>query len=115
ILTGSVDVGQDDVVRAREGWTERVHQRGRSGEPMRLECDDDAPFQRARGVEHGGNLRRMMSVVVDDEHAVRLAADLEAPLAAAGLPQAARDSIARQTELEANGDGRRRGGETVPP
>ena len=56
----------------------------------------------------------MVAVVVDDEDAVRLAAHLEAPLGAAELPQAGRDALERQPELEADGDRRQRVLQVVP-
>ena len=45
-------------------------------------------FERSRRREHRGDLGRMVAVVVDDQDAVRLAADFEAPLRAAELLQA---------------------------
>ena len=57
----------------------------------------------------------MVSVVVDDEDAARLAAHLEAPLGAAELAQARRDALERHAELQADRDGGERVQQVVAP
>ena len=53
---------------------------------MRLEDDDDAAVEAGAGRgDDGGNLGRVMAVVVDDHHAARFAAQLEAALGAAEI------------------------------
>ena len=108
ILAGAVDVGQDDVIGASERRAERVHQRRGPRVPVRLKGDDDSPPQRPRRREHGGDFGRVMSVVVDDENAVRLAAHVEPPFDAAELRQPGRDAFERQSELQADRDRRQR-------
>ena len=93
------------MIGAGERRTERVHQRRRPREAMRLKRHDDAAIQRARRREHRGDLGRMMAVVVDDQNAVRLAAHLEPPLGAAELAEPGGNLLERQAELEPDGDG----------
>ncbi len=81
---------------------------------MRLKHDDDPPVERARGGDDRGNLRRMVTVVVHDEDAVRLAADVEAALGAAEVLQSCGDAIERQAQFHPDGDGRQRVLQVVP-
>ena len=57
----------------------------------------------------------MVTVVVDDQDAVRLAADLESALGAAEIAQAVGDPFERQPEFEADRDGRQRVLQVVTP
>ena len=75
---------------------------------MRLEGDDEAALHRPRRGEHGGDLGRMVAVVVDDQDAVGLAANFEAPFGAAELAKAGGDLRERQAQLEPDRDGRQR-------
>ena len=72
ILARRVDVGQHDLIGAGQRGPERVHQRRGPRVAVRLEHDDDAAVERARRVEHRGDFRRVVAVVVHDEDAVRL-------------------------------------------
>ena len=84
-------------------------------EAVRLKRDDDAAVQRARRGQHRRDLGRMMAVVVDDENAARLAADLEPALGAAELAQAGGDPLERHAELQPDRDGGERVQQVVPP
>src|SRR5262245_15205872 len=81
---------------------------------MRLEGDDDAAVELLGGREHGRDLCGVMSVVVDDENAVRLAAEFEAPLGAAELREPGRDPLVRQPQLESHSNSRQRVLQVVP-
>ena len=71
---------------------------------MRLEHDHDAPVDtRPSSRNHGGNLGRMMSVVVYDHHAAFFAEKLEPAFGAAELFQGSCDPAKRDTNLETHG------------
>ena len=94
-LSGGVDVGQHDLV----GAAERARRTRASAlcvraVAVRLEHDDDPPVDAgARRGNHGGNLGRVMAVVVDDHHAVLFAEPLESALGALELRRARRQSV----------------------
>ena len=75
---------------------------------MRLH-DRDHPARAAiglaRGAQHGGDLDRMVAVVVDHGDAVRLAGLGEAPLHAGEGAQRAADRLVGQAHLLRHGDG----------
>ncbi len=84
-FAGRIDLGQHEHVGFGEHVREVVEQIARARVAMRLERDDE-PLLRpavARGREHGRELARMMTVVVDEHRAAvverDVAADLEAP------------------------------------
>ena len=106
LLARRVNVGQHDVVGALERRPEGVHQRRGTREPVRLECDDDPAAERPGRREHRGDLGRVMTVVVDDQNAVRLAAHVESPFHATELGQSCSDPFERQSKLQADHDGR---------
>ncbi len=114
ILAGAIDVSEHDVIGARERRPEVVHQRGRPGKAVRLKRDDDPAVQRAGRFQHGGNLRRVMTVVVHQQDALRLPAHLETPLDTAKVVEPGRDPIERQTKLESDRNGRQRILQVVP-
>ena len=76
LLAGRVDVGQHDLVGVGERRTELVHQPLGPRVAVRLERHHEPPAERhPRRGQHGGNLGRVMAVVVHDQHAVGLAHD----------------------------------------
>ena len=77
---------------------------------MRLKQRDDAAFgiAAARGVERRFDFGRMMRVVVDDQRAVVVAENLEAPVDAKELGDAGGDGVGADTELARHGDRRQR-------
>ena len=114
VLAGRVDVRQHDVIGAGERRTEGVHQRRRSGKAMRLKGDDNPSPERTGGLEHRGDLGRVVSVVVDDEDAVRLAANVEPPLRAAKVPEAGRGLLEGHAQFRGDGDRGQRVLQVVP-
>ncbi len=85
------------------------------GVAMRLEHDDDAPVDAgARRGEDGGDLGRVMTVVVHDHHAVFLPEPLESPLGALELRERSRNRVERNADLEADGHRRQRVQQVVP-
>ena len=96
--------GLYDAVRARQRRPERVHQGGRPRVPMRLEGDDDSAAEIARRRKHRRDLRRMMPVVVDDQHAPDLASDIESTFGSAEGRQGGGGAIERHAELAADRD-----------
>ena len=93
----------------------QTQQCGSPAVAVRLERDDDAPVQRTRRREHGRNLSWMMAVVVDNQDAVRFAAQLEPALGAAKLAQTGGDAVEWDLELQAHGHRRQRVEQVVPP
>src|SRR5262245_41111085 len=80
-LPRGVDVHHDEHIGLVEGGEELAAQVQRARVAVGLEYRDDAPVEsRLGGGEGGADLGGMMPVVVDDEDAPRLAADLEAAL-----------------------------------
>ena len=75
------DVGDDDMVGKRQRRSQLVEHGGRPMVGQRLMRQPDGASRKA--ITHRGqgrpDRRRMMAVVIDDEHAARLAFDLEAP------------------------------------
>ena len=64
---GGVNVGDEDDVGGLQDFSEIIGQRLRPGVAVRLEKDDEPlRLERAGGLERGGELGRMVAVVVDD-------------------------------------------------
>src|SRR6185437_1959547 len=91
------------------------------GIAVRLDDGDDAPPAPAfttthhlpRGAQHGGDLHRVVALVVDDADAVRHPGRGEAPLDTAEAGQALADSLFGNAEFAGDGDGGRRVGDIV--
>ena len=78
-----------------ERRAELLEQVARPRVTVRLEHDDDAAIEPgARRGDDGGDFRRVMAVVVDHHDAADFAAQLEPPLGATELFEAARQSSA---------------------
>src|SRR5262249_11969733 len=80
--------------------TELTSESSRSAETVRLKRHEDAPSQTARCGQYRGNLRRMMTIVVDHQNAVRLAADFKPAFGAAEVRKPVCDLLERDPELE---------------
>src|SRR5690606_20512581 len=90
------------------------------GEPVRLDHGDDAAVligavqHLARGLEHRGDLDRMMAVIVDDAHAVHDAGCGETPLDPAEAGESGADGRIVHVQLARHGDGGQGVGDVVP-
>ena len=70
-FAGRIDLGDDHGVGVVEAGRERLEQRLQARVAVRLHHGDDLALGRfARGLEHRGDLDRMVAVVVDDGDAV---------------------------------------------
>ena len=79
------------------------------GVAVRLHDGDDAVCDNcAGGFQNGGDLDRVVAVIVDDRGAVPLAGLCEAALDAAELAQRRAHDLVANAELRADGDGRQR-------
>jgi hypothetical protein len=84
-LAGGIDIGQHHFVGRRQRACKLWQQVARARVAMRLEGQHNP--RRARGArrgQHGRDFRGMVSIVIDDDHAVDLADPLEA---AVGPPE----------------------------
>ena len=114
-LTGRVDVGQHDFIGGAQRRAELAHQLAGASVAVRLEHDDDAPVDAgAGGGDDGGDLGRVMTVVVYDHDAVFFPEALESPLGALELRQRGGDGREGDADLEADGHGRERVQQVVP-
>ena len=96
-LAGGIDIGDDHHVGVVEAGAEFLEQMGQARVAVRLHDGDDlARGGGARGAQHGGDLDRMMAVIVDDGDAVDLAGLGEAPLDAAEAGQRLADRRRRR-------------------
>ena len=106
IFAGAVDIGQDDLVGAGEGAAEFAQEVARARVAVRLEGDEDAARHAgAGGGEDGGDFGRVVAVVVDDHDAVGFAENVEAAFGAFEFGERAGDTVERDAQLEADGDG----------
>ena len=62
----------------------------------------------ARGLQHGGDLDRVVAVIVDHRDAMRLAGAGEAALDAGEIGQALADAVVVDAHLDRDGDGGQR-------
>ena len=100
-----IDVGQDDLFGTLERLAELVEQLRRPRIAVRLKHRDDAPVDaRPRGRQHGGDLGRVMAIVVHHQDAAGLAARLKAALGPLELAKRPGDVSERDVELESDGD-----------
>ena len=107
-FAGRIDVRDDHRVGVVEAGAELLEQRRKPRIAMRLHHGDHLALGRfARGLEHGGDLHRMVAVVVDDGDAVPGAGAGEAPPHAAETCERAADRVIGDAELMRDGDGRR--------
>jgi hypothetical protein len=84
LLARRIDIGDDHHVGVVEAGGEFIEQRLQPRVAMRLHHGDDLPpGGGARGAQHGGDLDRMMAVIVEDGRAVPVAGAGEAPFDAA--------------------------------
>ena len=108
-FASGIDIGDDDRIGVIETGREFIEQRMEPRVAMRLHDGDHLPFCRgARGAQHGGDLDRMVAVIVEDAHAVPFARRREAPLDAAEARERAADRIRAHAELMRDRDRRRR-------
>ena len=64
---GRIDIGDEDEIRGLQDFAEIIGQRLGAGVAVRLEQHDEPlRLERARGLQRGGELGRMVAVVVDD-------------------------------------------------
>ena len=114
-LAGRVDIGQHDLVCASERLPELAQQVPCPGETVGLKDDDHAPIDAcARGRDHGGDLGRVMTVVVDDQHARGFAAPFETALGAAERFERRGDPVERHVRLQTDRHGGQRIEQVVP-
>jgi len=75
LLAGGIDVGEEDDVGGTEGAGERFSEIAGTAEEVGLEGGDDAAVgeRRTGGVESGGDLGRVVGVVVDDGDSAEVA------------------------------------------
>src|SRR5688572_12296732 len=100
ILAGSVDVRQQHHRGVVEGREELLKEITRPRVAVGLERHDEAAVEPgARRTERGADLLGVMPVVVDEQHALLVAAHLEAPVHAAELFQRVGDDAPRDVEL----------------
>src|SRR4030042_1526445 len=94
--------GYDEQVRLVEGYDKTVIQVSGSGVSVRLKNDDQPVFRPAflRGSQCGGDLSRMMYVIINKNNTVLLALDLEASLQAAKILEAFPDMAHIHIKLE---------------
>src|SRR5262249_44929586 len=80
-LTRRIDGRHGDDVGIVEAGAKLLHQIAQPREAVRLNDGDDASLARlARGIEHSGDLDRMMAVIIDDADLVPGPGLGEAPL-----------------------------------
>jgi hypothetical protein len=106
-LAGRVDVGDDHGVGVVEARAELGHQVAQAGVAVRLDHGDDLAVRRhgAGGLQHGGDLDRVVAVVVDHADAVGDARGGEAALDPAEAGQAGADRLGVDAELARHGHG----------
>ena len=64
---GRIDIGDEDQIRGLQDFAEIIGERLGAGVAVRLEQHDEPlRLERARGLQGGGELGRMVAVVVDD-------------------------------------------------
>src|SRR5205814_2203207 len=108
-LAGRVDIGDEHDIGIVETGAEAVEQIVQPGVAVRLHDGDDAVCDNcAGGFQNGGDLDRVVAVIVDDRGAVPLAGLCEAALDAAELAQRRAHDLIANAELRADGDGRQR-------
>ncbi len=93
-LAGRIDIGDDHCIGIVETGAEIIEQRMQAGMAMRLHDGDDLAFGGgAGGLEHGGDLHRVMAVIVEDGGAVPCPRAGEASLDATETGQRVADRI----------------------
>ncbi len=108
LLAGRVDGQHDHRVGVAKCASELVQKISGARVPVRLEDDVNlAAAARARSGQRGANLGGMVAVVVDNRHAARLAALLEAPVDAAKVAETLGNFSGCDLKLPRNGDGGR--------
>ena len=77
-----IDLGDDHLIRLPEGLRELVHEVPRAGVLVRLEYDPQPArsIAIAGGLDGDANLRRVVSVVIDDSDALPFAAPTQTPI-----------------------------------
>ena len=106
LLAGRVDRRDDDRVGIVEAGAELVEQGREARVAVRLHHGDDLPVRRgAGGLQHRGDLDRMVAVIVEDRDAVPLARAGEAALHAAEARERLADRVGRDAELVRDRDG----------
>ena len=74
IFASGVNIRDSNHICVIETGAEVIEQVVQTAVAVRLMHGDHPPLARlARGLEHGGNFRRVMAVVVNDRHAVNFA------------------------------------------
>src|SRR5437667_165332 len=106
LLTRCVDVQDDEDVGLVEGGEELLAQVMSARIPMRLKYGDEPTLEASLGGgQRRADLGGMVTVIVDDGHAARLAAYLEASLHAGETGQRLLDRVERNLEIEPDADG----------
>ena len=110
VLAGRVDVHHDDLVGQGERPAELAGEGLGTAVEVRLEGDDQPPLagHLAGGPQRGGELGRVVGVVVVDPHARRDALELEPATGTTEAGQSGGELVEGQAEPQA--DGERRGG-----
>src|SRR6516164_9965688 len=99
-LARRIDVRDDHGVGVIEAGRELLEQRCQPGIAVRLHHGDHLALRRlARRAQHGGDLDRMVTVVVDNRHAIPLAGAGEATPHAAEIPKRRADRVVGHAEL----------------
>ena len=110
-LPRRIDRGDKDEVCITESRSEFTLKRRRAGETVRLEKDDEAPFSPERvagGLQRGGDLRRMMAVVIEDLESLVAVLEFEATLRPAEALQGGGDRCEGDPEVGGECDHQKR-------
>ena len=112
-VTGRHETRDDDRVGVVETGAELLKQGGEPRVAVRLHDGDDVALGRfPRRSQHGGNLDRVVAVIVDDGGAIPHAGARKAPPHAAEIGQRMFDHLVADAELMGDRD-RRRGVERI--
>src|SRR5499427_7698064 len=104
-LARRIDVRDDHGVGVVEAGRELLEQRCQAGVAVGLHHGDHLALARlARGTQHGGDLHRMVAVVVDNRHAIPLAGAGEATSHAAKISKRRADGVVGDAELARDRD-----------
>ena len=110
-----IDVGHDHAVGVGETGREVVHQVAQTGVAVRLDHGDDAALAHlTRRLQHGGDLDRVVAVIVHDSHPVHHARRRKAALDPAEPGQTLADRLVGYVQLARHGDGGQGVGDIVP-
>ena len=103
---GRIDIGDEDEIGGLQDFSEIIGERLGAGVAVRLEQHDEAlRLERTRGLQGGGELGRMMAVVVDDAVVRGEIFGFEAPLGSGEGGERAGDERKLRAAAIGQGDG----------